>query len=66
METNEWKEKLMDDFCVMFERATQQDDTIDWVEKMETFISQNFIPISELKRWVEENEKEISNSIDKC
>ncbi len=37
--TQEWEKRLMDEFCVMFERATQKDDTIDWVEKMENFIS---------------------------
>ncbi len=35
-----WKEGLMDEFCVMFERASQADDTIDWVVKLEAFISQ--------------------------
>ena len=35
-----WEEKLMDEFCVMFERATRQDDKTDWVEKLESFISQ--------------------------
>lgn len=29
----------MDKFCVMFERASQADDTIDWVSKMEDFIT---------------------------
>ena len=33
-----WEDRLMDEFCVMFERATRKDDTIDWVEKLERFI----------------------------
>jgi len=35
-----WKESLMDQFCVMFERAHRDgDDSDEWVIKMETFIS---------------------------
>lgn len=33
-----WEEKLMDKFCVMFERATRENDETDWVENLENFI----------------------------
>lgn len=33
-----WKEEMMDDFCVMFERATREVEPIDWAERMEDFV----------------------------
>lgn len=37
-----WKEKMMDDFCVMFERATRENEPIEWAERMEEFIENLF------------------------
>lgn len=38
--TENWKEKLMDEFCVMFERADREDAPGDeWVSRLEDFIS---------------------------
>lgn len=34
----DWRELLMDDFCVMFSRAERDIEPIDWVERMEEFV----------------------------
>lgn len=36
---NNWKEKLMDEFCVMFKRATIPTDGTIWENMLERFIS---------------------------
>lgn len=38
--TQGWEERLMDEFCVMFERATRDGDKTDWVGKLETLIKE--------------------------
>ena len=32
------EERLMDKFCIMFERADRENDTVDWVSTLEDFI----------------------------
>lgn len=40
MKTNkEMEEKLMDDFCVMFERASRKFEPIDWGDRLIAFIN---------------------------
>lgn len=34
-----WKEEMVDYFCVMFERASRENDHIVWEERLEDFIS---------------------------
>lgn len=53
METNEWEKDFDEDYEKL--RFWELEDA----DKVKDFISQNFIPISELKSWVEENKKEI-------
>jgi len=55
METNEWKGVYRELFRL---HVSHPDTNRVLNKKVEDFISQNFIPISELKRWVEENKKE--------
>lgn len=61
-----WEEKLMDDFCVMFERAGD-----DYVERLENFIStllksQRDSRDKELREWAERNKKEDPSKYPEC
>lgn len=53
----DWKEKLIDEFCVMFERAHREDGSVEsgdyWAEKTENFIE------SLLSLYTEELKKEL-------
>lgn len=52
-----WREELMDEFCVTFERA--QDDTA--VERLESFIKERFVYKPDLIALVEGKKESMSN-----
>jgi hypothetical protein len=33
-----WKEEMIDDFCKMLEKASRENELIDWADEMENFI----------------------------
>lgn len=65
---NDWKEEFKKRFPLMEQTAIDEVDGVFAISKDQDdvidFISQNFIPLSSLKKFIEENEKEHDETCD--